>query len=85
MILETLNEHDRLPLTLWLPGSSVGGQALSARSSALQSGFHVQMLAMTSQLASDGIGEGFQALSSYFRWSVLGVKGSVPGLDSKFR
>lgn len=61
------------------------GQALSARSSALQSGYHIQMLAMTSQLASDGIGTQFQTLSSYFKWSVLGVKGTVPGLDSKFR
>lgn len=67
-----------------LSGSSFS-QVLATRSSALQSGYHIQMLAMSSQLASDGIGTGFRSLARQFRWSVLGVKGSLPVLDAQFR
>lgn len=56
-----------------------------SKGSSLQSSFHLQMLAMSSQLASPGIGDSYRMIAKYFRWTMLGVRGSVPVLDGLFR
>ncbi|MEW5308363.1 MAG: hypothetical protein WDW38_000331 [Sanguina aurantia] len=64
-------------------GSSFG-KAMVSKGSSLQSSFHLQMLAMSSQLASPGIGDSYRMIAKYFRWTMLGVRGSVPVLDGLF-
>lgn len=53
-------------------------QALSAKSGLMQASYHVQMLAMSANLASPGVTDIYRQVARYFRWSVLGVKGSLP-------
>ncbi|KAG2492660.1 hypothetical protein HYH03_009075 [Edaphochlamys debaryana] len=57
---------------------------MSTRSSLLQSAYHIQMLAMSSNLASPGVSGAYRQIARYLRWSLLGIKGNIPLLDSAF-
>ena len=41
----------------------------------------MQILAMTSHLASPGISATYRTVARYLRWSMLGIKGNIPLLD----
>ncbi|KAG1669255.1 hypothetical protein FOA52_003292 [Chlamydomonas sp. UWO 241] len=69
-------------------GVSVAAGVVSAVSSPfvfktgwMQSAFHIQVLAMTANLASQGVSDSYRDVALSFRWSVLGMKGFLPFLD----
>ncbi|EFJ43952.1 hypothetical protein VOLCADRAFT_95896 [Volvox carteri f. nagariensis] len=57
---------------------------LSSRLSMLQSAYHIQILAMTASLASPGVSLRYRQVAGGLRWSVAGIKGNIPILDSAF-
>ncbi|GLI59757.1 hypothetical protein VaNZ11_001712 [Volvox africanus] len=78
-----------------LAGSIFAGVAVSStsvsfltsvtiRTPMLQSAYHLQMLAMTANLASPGISYAYRRIAKYLRWSIMGVKGNIPILDHAF-
>jgi hypothetical protein len=56
---------------LELPGAAAAGRALSVRGGLLQSAYHIQLLAMTANLAAPGISESYRELARFFRWWVM--------------
>lgn len=59
-------------------------QAFNARNGFLQSSYHVQILAMTSQLATPNLLDNYRNLAQKLRWSVLSVKGNADLFDKQF-
>lgn len=45
---------------------------------------YTQVLAMSSSLASRGVSTAYRKISRYLRWSLMGIKGNLPVLDSAF-
>ncbi|GIM11186.1 hypothetical protein Vretimale_14730 [Volvox reticuliferus] len=58
---------------------------LVSRWSVLQSTYHIQMLAMTANMASPGLSFGYRWVARHLRWSILSLKGNIPPLDEAFR
>ncbi|GLC71844.1 hypothetical protein PLESTF_001173100 [Pleodorina starrii] len=58
--------------------------SMSAQSSMLQSAYHIQMLAMSSNLASPGVSPAYRRIAKFLRWSLMSIQGSIPVLDSAF-
>ncbi|GIL53216.1 hypothetical protein Vafri_8873 [Volvox africanus] len=57
---------------------------VTTRAPILQSAYHLQMLAMTANIASPGISYAYRRIAKYLRWSLMGVKGNIPILDNAF-
>ncbi|GIM13099.1 hypothetical protein Vretimale_16261 [Volvox reticuliferus] len=58
--------------------------SVTTRTPMLQNACHLQMLAMTANIASPGISYTYRRIAKYLRWSLLGVKGNIPILDNAF-
>ncbi|GLI59755.1 hypothetical protein VaNZ11_001709 [Volvox africanus] len=58
--------------------------SVPSHSSLLQSAYHIQMLAMSVNLASRGISEMYEGLPEVLRWSLMGIQGHLPALDRMF-
>lgn len=54
------------PTLLPLPAGSFA-QVLMSRGTLLQSSYHIQMLAMSSYLASPGVGDQYRLFAAFFR------------------
>ncbi|GIM13096.1 hypothetical protein Vretimale_16261 [Volvox reticuliferus] len=55
--------------------------SVPSQSAMLQSAYHIQMLAMSANLASRGISELYERLAKLLRWSLMGTQGNLPALD----
>ncbi|GIM13091.1 hypothetical protein Vretimale_16258 [Volvox reticuliferus] len=58
---------------------------LASRWSVLQSAYHIQMLAMSANMASPGVSSGYRRVARYLRWSLMSIKGNIPLLDKAFK
>ncbi|GIL53224.1 hypothetical protein Vafri_8873 [Volvox africanus] len=58
--------------------------SVPSHSSLLQSAYHIQMLAMSINLASRGVSEMYERLPEVLRWSLMGIQGNLPALDNMF-
>eukprot|EP00798_Chlamydomonas_sp_ICE-L_P005159 gene5159-34974_t len=80
-VVTTIATSTGLSLAAVAIGNMNAAAAALGKSSLMQSGYHIQMLAMSANIASPGIALVYRELASVFRWSLIEVKGNFESLD----